>query len=61
MNSTRRANGKLIRKVSRLDKQWRREGMVEGKVENALAWRLGQAYRAGLGGKARAVQARNAA
>lgn len=55
-----RANGKLIRKVAKLDKRWRVAGKVEGRTENDLAMYLGRAYRAGLGARARKVQARNA-
>jgi hypothetical protein len=34
---------------------------VEGKVQNRLAFELGQAHRAGLGDKARQTQCRSAA
>jgi hypothetical protein len=51
MNSTKRRLGRLIRRsaspklarmVAQLDRAWRLEGKREGRVENALAWRLGQ-------------------
>jgi hypothetical protein len=61
MISDKRSRGKLIRKIAKLDRAWRAAGKQEGKTENALAWRLGQAYRAGMGTRARQVQARNAA
>ena len=61
MTNAKRTNGKLIRKIAKLDRAWRLGGRQEGKTENALAWRLGQAYRAGMGTRARQVQARNAA
>jgi hypothetical protein len=60
MTNTKRANGKLIRKIAKLDKAWRAAGKAEGRTENALAMNLGRAHRAGLGTKARKVQARNA-
>ena len=61
MTNTKRANGKLIRRIAKLDRAWRLAGKVEGKLENELAWRLGQASRAGMYGKARAAQNRSAA
>jgi hypothetical protein len=61
MTNTKRANGKLIRRIAKLDRAWRLAGKVEGKVENELAWRLGQAARAGMGRKSREVQSRSAA
>lgn len=61
MTNTKRANGKLIRKIEKLDRAWRLEGKTEGRTENALAWRLGQAARAGMGRKSRQVQNRSAA
>ena len=60
MTNTKRANGKLIRKIAKLDKAWRAAGKPEGRTENALAMHLGRAYRAGLGTKARDTQNRNA-
>lgn len=61
MTDTKRANGKLLRKIAKLDRAWRLAGKVEGRTENALAWRLGQAARAGMGAKSRKVQSRSAA
>ena len=61
MSSEKRAKGKLVRKVEKLDKAWRAGGKQEGRTENALAMHLGRAYRAGLGDKARDIQNRNAA
>jgi len=55
-----RTAGKLVRKVRKLDRAWRAAGRQEGKLENALAWRLGQACRMGLGAKVRQVQIQNA-
>jgi hypothetical protein len=61
MNSQKRANGKLIREIAKLDRAWRLAGKVEGKTENRLAWKLGIAARAGMGAKSRKVQSRSAA
>lgn len=61
MNSTKRANGKLIRRIAKLDRAWRLAGKVEGRVENRLAFELGNAARAGMGRKSREVQSRSAA
>lgn len=58
---SKRAKGKLVRRVAKLDRRWRAEGRREGRTENALAFALGQAARAGLGRKSRRVQVRNAA
>jgi hypothetical protein len=60
MNTNRRAKGRLVRTVAKLDRAWRLEGQHEGRTENALAMHLGRAYRAGVGRQARRVQARNA-
>lgn len=60
MTNTKRANGKLIRKVAKLDRRWRLEGRQEGRVENDLAMYLGRAARAGMGRRSRQVQNRNA-
>ena len=60
MTNAKRDHGKLIRKIAKLDKAWRAAGKNEGRIENALARNLGVAHRAGLGTKARKVQARNA-
>ena len=60
MKIDRRAKGKLVRTVAKLDRAWRLEGQVEGRTENGLAMHLGRAYRAGVGRQARRVQARNA-
>lgn len=57
----RRAKGKQVRRVAKLDRRWRAEGRSEGRTENALAFELGRAYRAGIGPAARRVQSRNAA
>jgi hypothetical protein len=61
MTNEKRAKGKLVRKVAKLDRTWRAQGKPEGRTENALAMNLGRAYRAGLGDKARDIQNRNAA
>lgn len=60
MTDAKRANGKLIRKVAKLDRAWRVGGKHEGPLENRLAMYLGRAYRAGIGTQARRAQARNA-
>jgi hypothetical protein len=57
----KRANGKLIRRIAKMDRRWRAEGFPEGQLENDLAFEIGNAYRAGLGAAARRVQNRNAA
>lgn len=56
----KRANGKLIRKIAKLDRAWRLAGKAEGKLENRLAFELGNAARAGMGRRSRQVQNRNA-
>ena len=61
MNRIDRLNGRIIRKVARLDMAWRQAGRQEGRVENQLAFELGRAARCGLGPKSRRVQCRNAA
>lgn len=61
MKNAKRANGKLIRKVEKLDRAWRLEGKAEGRTENELAFQLGNAARAGMGTKSRAAQNRSAA
>jgi len=61
MNATARRNGKLIRKIAKLDRRWRAEGRPEGRTANDLAMYLGRAYRTGLGTAARRQQNRNAA
>lgn len=61
MKNAKRANGKLIRKVEKLDRAWRLEGKAEGRTENELAFQLGNAARAGMGTKSREAQNRSAA
>jgi len=61
MTNAKRANGKLIRKVAKLDRRWRLEGKAEGRTENELARVLGVAARAGLGARSRQAQNRSAA
>lgn len=61
MTSEKRANGKLIRRVAKLDRAWRLAGRTEGQLENRLTFELGRAARAGLGPRSRQVQNRNAA
>jgi hypothetical protein len=61
MTNTKRAKGKLVRRIAKLDRAWRLAGKVEGKVQDRLAFELGQAHRAGLGDKARQTQCRSAA
>ena len=61
MTKTTRRNGKLIRKIAKLDRAWRFEGKQEGRLENKLAFELGNAYRAGMGRKARQTQCDSAA
>lgn len=61
MTNTRRAKGKLVRRIAKLDRAWRLAGKVEGRTENALAFALGNAHRAGLGRAARRAQCRSAA
>jgi hypothetical protein len=61
MTNTKRANGKLIRKIAKLDRAWRLAGRTEGRMENELAFQLNQAARAGMGRRSREVQSRSAA
>lgn len=49
MKTEKRRQGRKIRQVVRLDRAWRAEGKREGRTENALTWRMGQAYRMGVG------------
>ncbi len=49
MNTNKRHAGRAIRRIVRLDRAWVAGGRQEGRTENALCWRLGQAYRAGYG------------
>lgn len=49
MRASRRRQGRKIRQVLRLDRAWREGGKREGRTENDLAWRMGQAYRMGVG------------
>lgn len=51
--------GKIVRKVAKLDKAWKKDGKAEGRTENDLAMHLGRAYRAGVGSAARRAQSRN--
>lgn len=60
MTNETRAKGKLIRKIAKLDRAYRLAGKVEGKLENRLAFELGNAARAGMGTLSRKVQNRNA-
>lgn len=61
MSQDKRKAGRLLRKVAKLDTQWRQEGKVEGRTENRLAHTLGIAARAGLGTESRIQQNRSAA
>lgn len=61
MNAQARKNGKLIRRIAKLDRAWRLAGKAEGRTENALAFELGNAARAGMGRRSREVQSRSAA
>ncbi len=58
---TRRANGKLIRRIAKLDRAWRLAGRPEGRLENQLAFELGNAARRGMYAVSRRVQCRSAA
>lgn len=61
MNKTQRSNGKLIRKIAKLDRAWRLAGKQTGRLENQLAFQLGRAARLGMGRKSRKVQCVSAA
>jgi hypothetical protein len=61
MTNQKRANGKLIRKIAKLDRAWRLAGKAEGRTANDLGMYLGRAYRAGMGTTARRAQSRSAA
>lgn len=52
--------GRLLRKIGRLDKEWRDGGRQEGRTENQLARELGRAASRSiaLGQKARDMQNR---
>lgn len=49
MKTEDRRKGRKIRQVVRLHRAWERAGRTEGRAENDLTWRLGQAYRMGAG------------
>lgn len=49
MKTEKRHQGRKIRQVVKLHRKWVAEGKREGRAENDLAWRLGQAYRMGAG------------
>jgi hypothetical protein len=49
MKTEKRHQGRKIRQVVRLHRAWESEGRTEGRTENDLAWRMGQAYRMGVG------------
>lgn len=59
MSKEKRQAGKAVREVVKLDKAWKDGGKQEGQVENKLAHKLGQAYRAGLGPDAEKARRRN--
>lgn len=61
MNQTKRSNGKLIRRIARLDRAWRLAGQPEGRTANRLAFELGNAARAGMYDKSTEIQVRSAA
>lgn len=61
MNATKRSNGKLIRRIAKLDRAWRLAGKQEGRIENELAFQLGNAARRGMGRKSRQIQCVSAA
>lgn len=61
MNETKRRDGKLLRRIARLDRAWRLAGKLEGRLETTLAFELGNAARRGLHGKSRKIQIRSAA
>lgn len=61
MTKAKREQGKLIRRIEKLDTAWRVAGKPEGRIENRLAFELGNAARAGMGRKSRKVQNRSAA
>jgi hypothetical protein len=48
MSNAKRIKGRQLRRIARLDRAWKIEGRREGRTENTLCWRLGQAYRAGI-------------
>jgi len=49
MKTEKRRQGRKIRQVVKLHRAWVAEGKQEGRTENALTWRMGQAYRMGVG------------
>jgi len=60
MKTEDRRKGRKIRQVVRLHQEWIRGGRTEGRTENALAWRMGQAYRMGVGPAAERARRRAA-
>lgn len=61
MNATKRSNGKLIRRIGKLDRAWRIAHQPQGRLENQLAMELGNAARRGMYRKSRQAQCRSAA
>lgn len=59
MNASKRHAGRAIRRIVRLDRAWKAGDRQEGLTENALCWRLGQAYRAGYGPAAERARRQN--
>ena len=45
MTNAKRANGKMIRKIVKLDRAWKGNGRQQGRIENDLAMFLGRAWR----------------
>lgn len=48
MTTNKRKLGKMVRRVVKLDRAWKANGMQEGRIENDLTWRMGQTIRAGV-------------
>lgn len=61
MKRAARLRGRKIRQVLRLDRAWRADGKSHGRTENELAWRMGQAYRMGVGPQMEEARRRAAA
>lgn len=61
MTNTKRANGKLIRKIAKLDRAWRLAGKPgDSRMASDLGMYLGWAASRGMGTVSRKVQNRNA-
>lgn len=56
-----RQAGRLLRLIAKLDQAWRLAGQQEGRLENRLAFELGNAARNGMYDESRQIQCLSAA